>query len=272
MEKKNGMVVKRKIDLEWIPSDYNPGWAFYILSGEDDGPLTMRCWGLNPMTYEPWISDGLTEWFVLKGKVTINGQDLSEGDYASADAGVDCSVIVKEPMEMIYVSHGRVARKNRVFKSLIDKSLNPSKAKLLSSTPWIDHLRKHATEKELIDICESIKLEDHENLIELSIGIARKFSDPKFTELVKTILDGNPGLSLRIASLLYLASKDEVDAATWQKQLKIISANRNDLIQIVRHWFGADSATELISSIDKRITDPSSSKSKPFYEMVKSII
>lgn len=160
----------------------------------------------------------------------------------------------------------------KIFQELRKGPIPKERAKELSSRPWIDHLRSQATDDDLNAISRWIKPSDDEDLIELCIGVARNLSPKGFIDFVKSVQNGNPGLSLRIAAALYLASKGEMDDARWAVQKSEMSDNPTELLRVARYFYATKNDIELKAAIKTRQESGNYTYNEPYYELLLGLI
>lgn len=262
------MTTIKRSEMQWQPSLSTPGWEFIMLSGDHAGPFSILCRCSSAISFAPWISDGLVEYYVLRGKLIMNGIDLEQGDYGCVDACTDGVLNTKASMEAICIAHGKVIWAKEIFDSLCRRSLSDQEAREFLALPWIDHLRRHARDEDLGSICDWIDTNPGEALSELCISAARNLMSPRLIQSAKRILANDPGLSLRITATLYLASKGEIDDSQWLIQVGKMREHSEDLLQTVRTFYGASNNQQLVDSIRQRIASGGYDYNRPFYDML----
>ena len=261
------MKLKRS-EMACTSSINTPGWKFVRLSGEHAGPFTVLCRCASAVTYAPWISDRLVEYYVLKGTLMVNDVELSEGDYGSVEPRMDGHLSDKASMEALCVVHGKIIWAKEVFDSLRKRSLSSQETRALLSLPWIEHLRRHVGEEDIGWLCDLIDEQSDETIIELCISTARKLKSGRLIDTVNKTLQPQIDLSLRVTATLYLASKDEADASLWETQLHEMAKKPDELLRVVRVFYSATSNEELVEVIKHRINTEDYNYNMPFYKMI----
>lgn len=228
--------------------------------------MLCRCSGA--IVYAPWISNALLECYVIAGKLTVNGEELEQGDYSNVPAGHDGFFTTETSMEALVIMHGIVIRAKEVFDEIRERSLSVKNASALLALPWIDHLRRHARVEHVNWICDLIDSKPDEAVSELCISAARSLKSERLSGCARQVLDGHPNVSLRITATLYLASKDELDSIQWQTQLQKMAERPDELLRVLRAFYSAGSNEELAGSVSQRINSGHYGYNMPFYEMI----
>ncbi|HWQ88874.1 MAG TPA: hypothetical protein VN374_02750 [Desulfitobacteriaceae bacterium] len=270
--KANGVKTIKKSEMNWLPSTETLGWEYVLVSGATDSAFSVLCRCPANIDYGPWVSDKLTECFVLNGSIILNGIELQQGEYGSVDPGADGYINTKTAMETVSIMHGKVVFAGEVFDKLRKGPIPPDRAKELSCRPWIDHLRRHATVHHLNAISSWIKTTDDEYLIELCIGVARNLEPSDFIKFVQKVLTGTPGVSLRISAVLYLASKGLMSGSDWTAQEIAMSKDSAELLSVARYFYGAKDNAELEVAIKQRENSGNYEYNQKYYDLLRKFM
>jgi hypothetical protein len=265
-------------DLVWQKSLRVPGWEFVRLSGTGgqlvSGPTTLRSRCHTLVTYPVWISDGLTECYLLDGSLTINGQRCEKGDYFSVGAAVEQHLQSEGPMELLTIIHGRYVFPHGLFAELKSLKIAEEDALLLSARPWIDILRRHVTDEQE-DVLRTCLAGTRSNAVRtLCIGLARKIAAPSLAGDVAAMLgaEADMDLELRIGAFLFLASKGRMTPALWARELAVCDRNRDRVIGIMKRFHSAKDRDALRTATLERRASTDYETSWPFYDLVLRIL
>lgn len=273
------MRIIRNAEIQWKDSTSTQNWQYFCLAPDQwpkqvfPGPYSIRIKCGPEVSYESHLSDDVIDYFILDGSLEINGELLHKGDHLCTDPEVEIklSTSPNRGMDAICFVRGRVVYGERVFSDIKDGSLSDIDAKRLTALPWIDYLRSYAKNKTgitdmFVPVLENVSTTPA--VKELIIDIARYLDAPTLNNAIHNELMKECNLTLRVAAVLFLASKGRMDDNNWKIQLDIMRKNKNELIDSAKAFYASKSDAAFKKAIQKRIEGGQHNYNMPFYQLL----
>lgn len=257
-----------KKDRTWTDSLNAEGWQYALLSGSANGPFTALCRCRPRVAFQPCVSNGIAEFYVLSGRLCVNSVSVDTDDYACVPPGVDCDLRSASGMEALCVVHGKAIYAEEVLDAIVNESLPDQTAKELMSMPWIEHLRRHTNDKHVSRFVRTLASTAPASVKSLCVSAARNVASDALVQAARAILQTCTDVSLSTSATLYLASKGFLSDDEWDRQLKFMQENRDTFLKLVRLFYSAASNEALTQAVRERIESGKYDYNKPFYRLV----
>jgi hypothetical protein len=247
---------------EWRATRHVPSWEFCLLSGTSGkplgGPFTIYCRCKAGTVYRVWVSDGLTEYYMISGSLRVKNEVLdtnvvlATGDYASVPPGDDQLLSSDDGMVALCIIPGRFLYAGDVYEAISANALTHDDVKAVLHHPWIEHLTRNCAPAVAEISKAAVRSETAEWSRALSFLILQSIREPNCIDTARLLVKQHIGALARIGCLTYLNSVGEMPPGAWPEQAKILKSHPEETVEAARCLYGASDDASLMRMLEEQ--------------------